>query len=279
MFKIGEFSRLGQVTIETLRHYDTLGLLKPAKVDPFTGYRTYSARQLPDLNRILALKELGFSLAEIARILQDDLTTEQLRGMLKMQLLTAERDLQMAQSRLDQISARLNYLNLEDSMPAYEVTLKPVAACTVAAIREVVPDVAQMPARCGAMFNTVATWMAAQKLPFGTPLTMYYNESYTQENIDTECAIVIPGTAVDNITMPPQPIVVRELEAAPQMATTVVAEDFYQKINALAPAYNALGEWIEAHGYRIVGPPRELFHGSVQNGDLTAEIQFPVEKV
>jgi DNA-binding transcriptional MerR regulator len=145
MFRIGEFSRITRVTIETLRHYDALGLLKPAKVDPFTGYRYYSARQLMSLNRILALKEVGFSLEEIARILQEQLTNDQLRGMLKAQLVRSEREIQEAELRQERILARLNYLNLEDDMPKYEVILKPVEKLTVAAIREVVPTIEQMP--------------------------------------------------------------------------------------------------------------------------------------
>jgi len=62
MFKIGEFSKLSQVTVKTLRYYDEIGLLKPAEVDRFTSYRYYSVDQLPRLNRILALKDLGLSL-------------------------------------------------------------------------------------------------------------------------------------------------------------------------------------------------------------------------
>lgn len=92
MFRIGEFSRITRVTIDTLRHYDALGLLKPAKVDPFTGYRYYSARQLASLHRILALKEVGFSLEEIARVLHpaEKLSNAELRGMLKAQLMRVE---------------------------------------------------------------------------------------------------------------------------------------------------------------------------------------------
>jgi DNA-binding transcriptional MerR regulator len=112
MFRIGEFSRIARVTIDTLRHYDALGLLKPANVDPFTGYRYYSARQLVSLNRILALKEVGFSLEEIARILQGNPTSAELRGMLKAQLARAEQEAQAAQLRRDRILARLNTLNL-----------------------------------------------------------------------------------------------------------------------------------------------------------------------
>src|SRR5215211_3219830 len=99
MFRIGEFSQIAKVTIDTLRHYDALGLLKPVKVDPFTGYRYYSAKQLLSLHRILALKEIGFSLEEIARIFQEKLTNDQVRGMLKAQLIRAETEIQDAQLR------------------------------------------------------------------------------------------------------------------------------------------------------------------------------------
>ena len=84
MFRIGEFSKLSQVPVKTLRYYDEIGLLRPAKVDDFTGYRYYSADQLPRLNRILALKDLDLSLAQIGELLDGDLPAEQMRGMLRL---------------------------------------------------------------------------------------------------------------------------------------------------------------------------------------------------
>jgi len=275
MFSIGEFSKLGRVTVDTLRHYDALGLLKPANVDPFTGYRYYSARQLKSLNRILVLKEIGFSLEEIARILQDKLTSDQLRGMLKAQLVRAESEIASAQSRRGRVRARLNYLNLEDNMPVYEVTLKPVEKQVIAAIRENVTKIEQMPERCSEMFDTIAHWMNAKHLPLGPSLTIYHNETFTRENIDTECAFIIP---VPTEVKTDGRIKIRELEASPLTASTIVTDDFYKKVNGLTPAYNALAQWIEENGYKIVGPPRELFYGSPHTGDLTAEVQFPVEK-
>ena len=278
MFSIGEFSRLGRVTVETLRHYDALGLLKPAKVDPFTGYRYYSARQLMSLNRIIALKEIGFSLEEIARILQDKLTSDQLRGMLKAQLVRTESEIESAQSRRERVLARLKSLNLEDSMPAYEVTLKPVEEHTIAATRENVRTIEQMPERCSEMFDTIARWMSENGLPFGPTLTIYHNESYTREDIDTECAFIIPNPAAAKRARPDNRIAVRQMEALPLAASTIVTDDFYKKVDGLTPAYNTMAKWIEENGYKIVGPPRELFYGSAEKGDLTAEIQFPVEK-
>ncbi len=278
MFRIGEFSRITRVTIDTLRHYDALGLLKPANVDPFTGYRYYSARQLESLNRILALKEVGFSLEEIARILQDDLTNDQLRGMLKAQLVRAEQEVQDAQQRQERILARLHYLNSEDTMPAYDVTVKPVEALTVAAMREIVPSIEQMPERCSEMFNTIEKWVRANNLTLGPAMTIYYNEGFTRENIDTECSFIIQGAPAARPAAPDTSIELKRIDAIPLMASTVVTDDFYKKVDGLTPAYNALAQWIENNGYQIAGPPRELFYGSVEQGDLTAEVQYPVEK-
>lgn len=71
MFKIGDFSKLSQISIKALRLYDQMGLLKPIHIDPDTGYRYYSASQLPRINRILAFKDLGFSLEQITSLLDD----------------------------------------------------------------------------------------------------------------------------------------------------------------------------------------------------------------
>jgi DNA-binding transcriptional MerR regulator len=97
MFSIGEFARLGTVSIRTLRHYDEIGLLPPAKVDPVTGYRGYSAEQLRLLNRIVALKELGLSLAQ-ARQLMDGITLEELQGMLMLRRAQLEQELEAHRS-------------------------------------------------------------------------------------------------------------------------------------------------------------------------------------
>jgi DNA-binding transcriptional MerR regulator len=278
MFRIGEFSQLTKVTIDTLRHYDALGLLKPAKVDTFTGYRYYSARQLVTLYRILAFKEVGFSLEEIARILQQKLTNDELRGMLKAQLLRSEQELQDVQSRQERILTRLQSLELEENMPAYEVSLKPVESQTVAAIREVVPVLQQMPERCSQMFDTIEKWLRDNRLPVGPSLTIYYNEGFTDVNIDTECAFIIPNPENVKNAASNGEVSVRQMDAIPLIASTIVSDDFYKKVGGLMPAYTALARWIEENRYQIAGPPRELFYGSVQHGDLTAEVQFPVEK-
>src|SRR5918998_5922704 len=99
MLKIGEFSKLVQVPVATLRYYDQLGLLKPVEVDPMTGYRYYSAGQLPRLHRILALQGLGFSLEQIGAVLDEGLTPEQMRGMLRVRHAQITQELSEGRSR------------------------------------------------------------------------------------------------------------------------------------------------------------------------------------
>jgi DNA-binding transcriptional MerR regulator len=123
MFRIGDFARLAQVSTRALRLYDRLGLLKPAVVDRFTDYRFYALDQLPRLNRILALKELGFPLAQIRRMLNEEPTAEQLRGMLQLKHAEAKQQAREAQERLARLEARLKQIELEDAMPNYEVIL------------------------------------------------------------------------------------------------------------------------------------------------------------
>src|SRR5688572_1055977 len=94
MFTVGEFSRLAQVSKRLLRYYDEIGLLKPIHIDEMTGYRYYSADQMSQLNRILALKDLGLSLEQIQRILRDNVSTEEIQGMLLLKKAEIEQQLQ-----------------------------------------------------------------------------------------------------------------------------------------------------------------------------------------
>src|SRR6185295_11743283 len=145
MIKIGDFARLSQVSVVTLRYYDEMDFLKPVIVDDFTGYRYYSADQLPRLNRILALKDLGFSLEQIKLMLADGLSLEQLRGMLKVQRSEVEQRLSDEQERLVRIEARLGQIELEDKMPNHDVLIQTTPAILVAARRVTIPTNDQGP--------------------------------------------------------------------------------------------------------------------------------------
>lgn len=123
MIRIGDFSRISQVPVSTLRYYDDVGLLKPVEVDHFTGYRYYAFEQLPSLHRILALKDLGFSLEEIARLQTDNLPAGQVRAMLIRKRSELREQAQDNFSRLERVDAWLKQNEQENTMSIYTVRL------------------------------------------------------------------------------------------------------------------------------------------------------------
>jgi DNA-binding transcriptional MerR regulator len=124
MLKIGEFSRLSQVTIKTLHHYDELGLLKPVHVDPITNYRFYNVEQLPRIHRIMALKEMGLSLEQIGIMLEKELSTEEMRGMLHLKQAEIQQEMREVQKQLSMVEFRLRMIEAEIKFPELDVVIK-----------------------------------------------------------------------------------------------------------------------------------------------------------
>ena len=127
MFSIGEFARHGRVSVRMLRHYDAIGLIRPACVDAATGYRSYQASQLDDLNRVIALKDLGFTLQQVQAILEEKLSAAELRGMLRLRRAEIQATIDAETTRLARVEARL--LTIEDGarVPADGVVVKRLA--------------------------------------------------------------------------------------------------------------------------------------------------------
>lgn len=128
MLKIGEFSRLSQVTVKTLHHYDELGLIRPAHIDPATNYRFYTVEQLPRIHRIMALKEMGLSLEQIGLMLEKELPTEQIRGMLHLKQAEIHQEMREAQRQLAMVEFRLRMIEAEVNFPELDVVMKRLEA-------------------------------------------------------------------------------------------------------------------------------------------------------
>jgi DNA-binding transcriptional MerR regulator len=248
MFKIGEFSRLSRVSVRMLRHYDQLGLLIPSQTDPFTGYRYYSASQLPRLNRILALRDLGFSLEQISGLLDEDVSAEQLLGMLKVKRAEVEGQLQEARQKLDRLEGRIRQTSDSSGYEAYDVVLRDTQPQLVAAYREPAAD----DDRIQQMFDSLEVYVArfdgarADK----PPLTIYYDEDYRERDMDAEVAVPLMYAIPESET-----IRVRELPGLSNVASVVHVGEYM----AIYQAYNSLLAWIEVNGYQMTGPIRELY--------------------
>ena len=276
LLKIGDFSQLGQVSVRTLHHYDERGLLKPAETDDWTGYRFYSVEQLPTLNRILALKDLGFSLDQIGRLVSDDVPAEQLRGMLTLKQAEIERQLTDGQSRLMRVEARLKQIENEGETSPHEVVLKRVAPQTVVSARAVVPTMAEVARyRCD-LYTTVYDWLAKNGgETTGPELALYHNDAYVEENMEMEAALPVRKSPA-----PDGDVGVYELPAVPEMASaTFEAESLWDIPGAVA----ALFAWAGENGYSSAGPMREVHHfgrelDHKEHTSFVMEVQLPVAK-
>ncbi|MEV0003121.1 MerR family transcriptional regulator [Micromonospora sp. NPDC050980] len=132
MFSIGEFAGLGRVSVRMLRHYDAIGLLRPAHVDPRSGYRFYTAAQLRLLNRVTALKDLGFTLAQVQTLIDEKVNAAELRGMLRLRRAELAARMRQDTARLAQVDARLRMIESEGHMDTGDVVRKSIPAMRVA---------------------------------------------------------------------------------------------------------------------------------------------------
>ncbi len=280
VFKIGDFSRFSRVSVKMLRHYDDLGLLKPAKVDPESGYRYYAAEQLPRLNRIVTLKDLGFSLEQIARLLDDNLTSDEIRGMLKLRRVEIEERLHEEQMRLVQVQGHLSHLDKANTMPHYDVILRQVEPNIYATIRAMVSDsddIIQL------MFEELEGYVADYRARALRPPLMIYHDSDGEDAVfDVEVAVPVSAPVPNSAR-----VTMRELPGHDMMACIIHKGDY----TVLHQTLTALLAWVDAQGYGVVGELREIYlrfsadevgytipgaYRAVHNQEFVTELQLPV---
>jgi DNA-binding transcriptional MerR regulator len=273
VIRIGSFARIAQVSTRTLRLYDKLGLLKPALVDPSTDYRYYSIDQLPRLNRILALKDLGFSLDQIAVVLRSELSAEQLRGMLTMKRAEVERRVAAEQAQLARIAARLRQIEQEDALETYEVVVKRIEPQWLAAVRGVISDYITSEPTFIQLFAEVDAHLARHGVRnIGPRIGLFYDVGAHEHDIQVRAGTLLPGRIAGS-----ERVEVDRLHGVDQMAC-VVHHGPYDE--TLIQANTAILKWIAANGYQTRSPTREIYLHYQVSGDpsqFVTEIQIPIE--
>ncbi|MBB5155338.1 MerR family transcriptional regulator [Saccharopolyspora phatthalungensis] len=270
MFSIGDFARHGRVSVRMLRHYDAIGLLRPAHVNPSTGHRTYAAAQLARLNRVVALKELGFSLQQVQQILDEEFTAEQLRGMLRLRQAELETQISADTARLAHVQARLRMIETEGIMSSDEVTIKSIPALRVAELSGTAKTMDPQsigPVIRGLYDQLCAALEHAGVTPVG-PATAYY-----EDGGDGESVIVHAGLPVNVKPNASLDFAVVDLPAVEKAATIV----HRGSMDDCVPAYQALARWIEASGYHTLGTNREVTLACPEDpAGMVTEIQEPI---
>jgi effector-binding domain-containing protein len=271
MLKIGDFSRLARVSVKALRYYDELGLLKPVKVDEFTGYRYYSATQLTQLYRIVALKDMGLSLEEIARLIKDDVSIAHILDLLHTKQEEQKKKLEVETERLKRVEEWLMQVEKEGKMPNYEIVIKKIAPLKVVSIRQIMPNYSAT----GQLFERIAAYVYKSGSQMtGPPMLIIHDDGFKEKDVDLEAAFPIAREVLSKSEFK-----CLELPDYEQAATTIHKGSY----DSVGGAYSALGKWIETNGYQITGPCREIYYTDPRGGtppnEYITEIQFPVVKI
>lgn len=263
--KVGEFSRVGCVTVKTLKVYEDLGLLVPASVDEWSGYRDYTPNQLRVLYKILAFKDLGLSLDEIRLILEKEPTVEQMRGILVLKTVQIHSKLEEEKHKLDLVESLIERIVKEDSMSEYSVIVKDLTPLKVVSIREVLPNYKSV----GSQMGMISEYFGKNKIQsVGSPISIHHDHEYKDANVDIECAFPVTGAPVEE-----GKIKIRTLDAG-KFASTIHTGS-YDTIN---DAYKAVFSWVESNKFKSNGSTREVYLEKPKDGkgNYVTEIQVPI---
>ncbi len=271
MFSIGEFARHGRVSVRMLRHYDALGLLQPANVDGLTGYRSYQAGQLARLNRIVALKDLGFTLQQVHSILDDKVSVEELHGMLRLRQAELQSRMEADAARLTQVRARLQIIETEGAMPSDDIQLKRIPAVRVAELtgRAAGFDPAYISPVIGPLYDKLITGLEQAGVKPVGPGIAYYEDG-PEDDVLIHAAI--PVNAEPTAELGATIIDLPEIATAATIVHHGSMDDVLSTIQTLA-------RWIDANGYRPAGYSRELYlETGPDRSSWVTELQEPVSK-
>ncbi len=252
MLTISEFARLGQVSPRMLRYYDENGLLPPAQTDAQTGYRFYEVAQLGRLHRLVALRDLGFTLEQIRPILEDELPAGELRGMLRMRRAQIEQNVADEQIRLRRIEAHLLALERGQPMELHDVVIKQSDPVRVAEAVTTAPGfgIENIAPVFRPLFRQVHAHLVRSEVLPGINIARYEGPAEDGSvtlhvGFDIGAQHFVASEHVHIVDLP---------------AVRVAALVHRGTMEDIAPAFEALLHWTKDSGYTLAGPSRELYH-------------------
>ena len=266
--KIGEFSKLMQVTVKTLRHYEQIGLLVPDKVDQWSGYRYYTLDQMQKLKSIRQLKDIGFSLVEIKDIYDDDYHEPSIR-QIKAKLTECNRQIRMLQMRRQQlIDIASSHKNIK-TMEKFSIQALP--AIIVATHRRTIRQYSELGELCVNVIGPEMHRLGCKCSPAGYCFTIEHNKEYTPTDIDIEYCEQVEEMGNDS-----EIIKFRQLEEVPK----ALCMKHYGPYDRFYEAYTEAFKYLEEHGLQIAGQPRTVYVDGAWNQEDPEKwlsiIQIPI---
>lgn len=267
--KIGEFSKMMQVTVKTLRHYEHKGLLVPDEVDEWTGYRYYSITQMQRLNTIRGLQRQGFTLEEIKELIEDGLQKPSME-QLTQKIEATERQLQMLKNRRNQLLKWVESQKQIETMDKFSIQSLP--EIIVASHREIIPDYSVLGMLCVNKIGPEMQRLGCQCPPPGYCFTMEHGKEHHPTDIDIEYCEQVEEMGTDSSI-----IQFKRISAVPKalcMKHVGPYERFYE-------SYAEAFRYMEEQGYKMVGHPRTCYIDGAWNQNDPEQwlsiIQIPIE--
>lgn len=263
--KIGDFSRLTNIPVKTIRYYADIGLLKPEFIDEENKYRQYGAKQLVELNRIMALKEAGFSLNEIIQMNKKVMPQSELMSLLESKLVIAKNEPLLTTIRIANLEARIKHIKYEEEYKMVDVTVKKIEPVLVASIRKKGLTSNEFGGCFGRASDDVAkngvkeigAWICIRHSDNDWEACAQIDREYVTKNHDVK---------------------VYHLPAVEKMACVVHNGAWGE---AMKPTIDGFFEWVKLNGLGVNLPFREIFHyGERENPDwstFVTEIQYPIK--
>ncbi len=270
MLTIGDFARHGRVSVRMLRHYDAAGLLRPARIDPASGYRFYEAGQLARLNRIVALKDLGFTLDQVRAMLDEQVSAEQIRGMLRLRQAELQSQIAADTSRLEQVEARLRIIETEGAMPADDIQVKRIPAVRVAELTATAASLepASISPVIQPLYQELGRRLGQAGVTPTGPAIAYYEDAPDGDGVLVHATLPANAEPGDG-----HGFQITDLPEIAQAATIV----HRGSMDNVMASYQTLARWVDANGYRSTGYARELYLECPDDHDKwVTELQEPI---
>ena len=259
MLKIGDVSRLSRVSVRMLRYYDDAELLKPEKIDEFTGYRYYSESQLPVMWKINTLKDMGFGVAAIREIMKCSDNPKEMEKLLILHKAELQEESQIIESRLKLLDTAIERLRNGGKMK-YNCVVKEMPQRYVASVRQTIPKYDAE----GMLWNILFSETAEQKMkPIGMSSAILHDKEFKENDVDVEVQIEVEGTYRDT----------EHVKFKTESAVTVASVTFKGSYDQFSDVYAELASWVDANGYSFNGPMIDIYHVSPH------ETQNPLEFV
>ncbi len=268
MYSIGEFSKINRITTKTLRHYDKIDLIKPYRIDDWTGYRYYSAEQLPQIRKILMFRDMGISLPDIKEIIRHKRNAGLLLRKRADQLTT---EIKKDQNRLSKVLGYLTQIEGEEKMEK-EIIIKSLPGVVAASMRRIVPgydSYFDIVPKMGEYMKQVGAVCSVPEYCF----TIYHDGEYRESDIDVEIC-----EAVEKACKESEKVKFKTFEKVPYAACLMHKGPY----STLRETYNRLFTWISRGEYEVVDKPRESYIDGIWNKEnpeeWLTEVQVPVKK-